>query len=154
MVDITPTQPAAKPNRYSANMRESSSNFIPIQKSASHGPPISDESRGSPNPNNNKMYRYNELDSTMTEDITTINDHYDTHNNNNIGGIQGFGGNDLRRLLEQQQMILEQLMKDREGTNHTLKKVESDLSELRHQNQALQRENTILRAESVKVFIN
>lgn len=102
------------------------------------------------------MYRYtdnDDMDSTITGDVTTINDHYDNHNNNNNSNNNGFNGNDLRRLLEQQQTILDQLMKDREGTSNALKKVESDLSDLKNQNQVLQRENTILRAESIKVII-
>ncbi len=48
------------------------------------------------------------------------------------------GSEELRRILDQHQRLIEQLSKDREGTNKLLRKVEKEISDLKSENQALQ----------------
>ena len=98
----------------------------------------------------NQRYRYGEIEGSTSSDLSanaeTMDGRDETTIDESIGGRGGgrgrggggAGGDDVRRLLDQQQRILEQLMKDREGTNKTLRKVEKDLTDLKGENIVLQ----------------
>lgn len=58
--------------------------------------------------------------------------------NGNESNRSDTGSEELRRILDQHQRLIEQLLKDREGTNKLLQKVEKEISDLKTENQALQ----------------
>lgn len=91
----------------------------------------------SPGPNAAHQPRYFHLAESNTQNTNSSTDtaiHMKHRRHHSDGG----SAEELRKLYDQQQKILDQLMKDREGTYKLLKKVEKDISELRGENQQLQ----------------